>query len=173
MGALEPAETNVEPGLERHSDGDTVEAVMATARVLVALSARAVAELGDTITLPQFRVLVMATRHSPLTLKAVASGLHVHQSNATRTVDRLVEAGLISRRNDPTDGRQQLLDLTASGHGLIQEVNRRRRAAITETLARMRPDQRQAFGDGAAAFAAICGEPPDAVAWSVGWAATG
>jgi DNA-binding MarR family transcriptional regulator len=96
-------------------DGDAaalaaeVEAVMLAARVLVGVSAQSVAALDDTVTLPQLRVLVMVSSRGQLNLGAVAAGLGVHASNATRTVDRLVVAGLISRSEDPTDRRHLAL----------------------------------------------------------------
>jgi len=94
-----------------HSSADVplaeeVDAVMRTSRVLVGVIAASVEEVGSTVTVPQLRVLVMAADHAPLTLGAVAEGLGVHPSNATRTCDRLVSAGLLDRRDDPSDRRQ-------------------------------------------------------------------
>jgi len=71
---------------------DDVEAVMAAARVLVAVSAQSVTAVEDIVTLPQLRVLVMVASRTAPNLNAVANGMGVHPSNATRTVDRLVSA---------------------------------------------------------------------------------
>jgi hypothetical protein len=72
-------------------------------------------------------------------LNAVANGLGVHPSNATRAVDRLVSAGLLDRSDDPTDRRNLVFELTRSGRDLVDHVMDRRRAAIAAILARMPP----------------------------------
>lgn len=148
---------------------DSLDPVLAAARVLVALSAQSVAELADTVTLPQLRLLVMVESRTPMNLSAVADELGVHPSNATRAVDRLVSAGLLTRREDRTDRRNTLLELTTAGTSLVERVMQRRRAAIATILADMSPAQRQAFVTGAAGFAAAGGETPDAAAWEQGW----
>ena len=55
----------------------------------------------------------------------------------TRTVNGLVELGLVTRADDPTDGRQVILSLTPAGRSTIKETRRRRDlwfAARLETL---------------------------------------
>lgn len=74
------------------------------------------------VTLPQLRLLVMVSSRGPLNLGAVAAGLGVHPSNATRAVDRMVGAGLLSRSDDPTDRRNLVLELTPAGQALVDQV---------------------------------------------------
>jgi DNA-binding MarR family transcriptional regulator len=156
-------------------DGDAaalaaeVEAVMLAARVLVGVSAQSVAALDDTVTLPQLRVLVMVSSRGQLNLGAVAAGLGVHASNATRTVDRLVVAGLISRSEDPTDRRHLALELTAQGHAVVEKVMNDRRAAIAKILGRMPSSRRRSLVPALRAFAEAGGEVPADAVWSLGW----
>ena len=56
---------------------------MDATRVLVAVVAQSVAEVEDTVTVPQLRVLVMLHGHGRLNLGAVAAGLGVHASTAS------------------------------------------------------------------------------------------
>lgn len=114
-----------------------VDAVMVATRVLVAVSAQSVASVEDHITLPQLRVLVMIASRGTQNVTSVAQGLGVHASNATRTCDKLVEAGLLHRSEDPADRRNLLLELTQSGIQLVHTVTEHRRAAIESILARM------------------------------------
>ena len=100
---------------------DEVEATMLAARALVAISARSVTAVEDVVTPPQLRVLVMIASRGPLNLGAVARGLGVHPSNATRACDRLVSAGLVDRRDDPADRRNLQLQLTEDGRRLVDE----------------------------------------------------
>ncbi len=142
---------------------------MAAARVLVAVSAQSVAAVDDVVTLPQLRVLVMVASRGPLNLGAVARGLGVHPSNATRACDRLVVAGLLDRRDDPADRRNLVLDLTAAGRDLVDRVMNHRRAAIADVLDRMPPERRSELVPVLESFAAAGGEIPGDTAWSIGW----
>jgi DNA-binding MarR family transcriptional regulator len=148
---------------------DDVDAVMLAARVLVGVSARSVALVEDDVTLPQLRLLVMVASRGPLNLAAVATGLGVHPSNATRACDRLVTAGLLDRRDNPDDRRHLLLELTPSGRALVVRVMNQRRAAIAEILDRMPRSRRRALVGVLRSFAAAAGELPDREVWALGW----
>jgi DNA-binding MarR family transcriptional regulator len=149
--------------------GGDVEAVMAASRVLVTVSARSVAEVEDVVTLPQLRVLVMVASRGPLNLAAVARGLGVHSSNATRVCDRLVVAGLLDRRDDPADRRNLQLDLTEEGRRLVDRMMDHRRAAIMDALGRMPAVERAALVPVLRSFAAAAGEIDDESMWAMGW----
>jgi DNA-binding MarR family transcriptional regulator len=148
---------------------EDVDAVMLAARVLVGVSARSVALVEDDVTLPQLRLLVMVASRGPLNLAAVADGLGVHPSNATRACDRLVAAGLLDRRDNPDDRRNLLLELTTAGKALVARVMDQRRAAIAEILDRMPPDMRGALAKVLRSFAEAAGELPDRHVWALGW----
>ena len=152
---------------------NNVEAVMAAARVLVAITARSVAAVEEVVTLPQLRVLVMVASRAAPNLGAVANGLGVHPSNATRAVDRLVSAGLLDRGDDPTDRRNLVLKLTAEGQDLVDQVMDERRCAIAAILGRMPPARRRSLVPVMRAFAEAGGEAVDEAAWSLGWTTAG
>src|SRR6476659_1575411 len=78
-----------------------VEAVLAASRVLIGVAARSLAPVEDTVALTQFRALVIIASRGPLHLAALADAMQVHPSNATRTCERLVERGLLDRRDNP------------------------------------------------------------------------
>jgi DNA-binding MarR family transcriptional regulator len=148
---------------------EDVEATMLAARALVGISAQSLAEVDDVVTPPQLRVLVMIASRGPLNLGAVARGLGVHPSNATRACDRLVAAGLLDRRDDPADRRNLYLQLTDEGRGLVDDVMDRRRHAIAAVLERMPALQRTALVPVLATFAEAAGEMADEHMWSLGW----
>lgn len=135
-----------------------VDAVMRASRVLVAVVARSVAEVEDVVTLPQLRVLVMIASHGPQNLGEVAQTLGVHPSNATRTCERLVVAGLLLRRDDPDDRRYLRLDLTAAGRRLVEGVMRHRREGIEAIMDQMPPSRRKTMAGALGAFAKAAGE---------------
>lgn len=148
---------------------DDVEAVMAAARVLVAVSAESVAAVEDVVTLPQLRVLVLVASRTAPNLGAVATGLGMHPSGATRAVDRLVAAGLLDRSDDPTDRRNLVLELTEAGRALVDKVMDQRRGAIAAILDRMPAGRRRSLVPVMRAFAEAGGETDDKAAWSLGW----
>src|ERR1700737_1018482 len=82
-----------------------IDAVMRASRALVGIAAASIAEVDDAVTLPQLRVLVMVSTRGPLNLAAVAAGLEVSASNASRICDPLVEAGPADRREGPPERR--------------------------------------------------------------------
>lgn len=138
-----------------------VDAVMAAARVLVAVVASSVADVEDRVSLPQLRVLVMLATRGPLNLVAVAQSLGVHPSNATRTVERLVVAGFVDRRDVPSDRRNVALTLTRKGRTLVDSVFAHRRMAIERVVRAMPPAKRKALPSVLESFAHAAGEFPE------------
>lgn len=132
-------------------DPDQVEQVLAATRVFGALIAESLAGVEPPVTMPQFRVLVMASE-SPRNLSAVAQDLDVHPSNATRLCDRLVKAGLLHRERAVDDRRQVLLTLTPRGRRLVQKAMGHRREHVARAMAHMSEEQRSALASALTAF---------------------
>ena len=147
-----------------------VDAVMAAARVLIAVVARSVAEVGAELSVPQLRVLVVVATRGPQNLSAVAEALGFHPSNATRTVERLVSAGFLDRRDAPDDRRNVRLTLTKKGQRLVDSVFERRRAAIEQVVARMPESRRRALPAALESFAEAAGEAPEDHFGDMQWA---
>jgi DNA-binding MarR family transcriptional regulator len=148
---------------------EEVDAVMFATRVLVAVTAQSVTSVEDQVTLPQLRILVMIASRGPQNLASVAQALGVHPSNATRRCDKLVEAGLVHRSEDPTDRRNLVLRLTPSGRHIVQQMTDHRRAAIKGVLAKMPAALRGDLVPALRAFAEAAGELPAGQAWALGW----
>jgi DNA-binding MarR family transcriptional regulator len=71
------------------------------------------------VTLGQLRVLALLEDAGPMNLSAVAQGLAVDPSSASRTCDRLVRRGLVDRREDPGDRRNVVLTVTVAGRRIL------------------------------------------------------
>jgi DNA-binding MarR family transcriptional regulator len=132
---------------------------MAAARVFVGVVAASVAEVDDTVTAPQLRVLVLTASRGPWNMAAVAEALQVHPSNATRTVDRLVQSGLLLRRDSPMDRRNVELTLSRRGQTLVRSVMDHRRRALERVLQAMPADCRHDLVPALQSFADAAGEP--------------
>ncbi|MER5178508.1 MarR family transcriptional regulator [Streptomyces sp. NPDC002896] len=57
-----------------------------------------------------------------LGMSDLARRLKITRSRLTHAVNRLREAGLVDRREDPADGRGQLAILTDEGHALLDQA---------------------------------------------------
>ncbi|MFI7007612.1 MarR family winged helix-turn-helix transcriptional regulator [Streptomyces sp. NPDC050145] len=149
-----------------HGDGDlddvdaVTRAVLTASRVLVALSARSLAEVEDRVTLPQFRMLVVLSTRGATKLVALAELLGVAPSTAMRMVDRLIAAGLADRRINPDNRRETILQLTDEGRRTVEHVTARRRQEIAAIVQRLAPERRTALIDALTAFGEAVGEPP-------------
>ena len=146
-----------------------VDAVLAATRALVAISAQSVAKIETLVTRPKLRVLAIIASRGPQNLNFIAHALGVDLFTATRTCNKLVEAGLLHRSNDPTDRRELVLQLTESGRQLIQTMHEHRRAAVATILAKIGIEQRHSLVPHLLTFADAAGEVPDSSAWTFGW----
>ena len=144
---------------------DVVTAVLTASRALVAVSARSLASVEDTLTLPQFRMLVVLDSRGELSLSRLADHLAVNPSTALRMAERLITIGVITRRENPADRRTIRLALTDSGRRTVAEVTARRRAEIADIVAVIPPSQRAELIRALRNFATAGGEPPAATDW--------
>lgn len=143
------------------TDVDAVtDAVVTASRVLVAVSARSVAAIDDSITLPQFRLLVVLQSRGPVKLTTLAEHLDVNPSSATRTVDRLINNGLVARRVNPRSRREVVVELTPAGVAVVDQVTARRRQEIAGIVTRMPAALRTGLVAALEAFNEASGEPP-------------
>jgi DNA-binding MarR family transcriptional regulator len=140
--ATEPPPSHAE--LDREAEEVTL-AVMAASRLLVAVSARALASTDDTLTLPQLRALVVLHTCGPVKLAAMAATLGVNPSTALRMVERLESAGHMDRRTNPDNRREVILRLTPAGRELVERVLAHRRTEIRALVQRLPAEARSAL----------------------------
>ena len=137
------------------------------AKVVSGIIARSLTEAEASVTLPQLRVLVVTGDRSVLSMAEVAELLAVHPSNATRLVDRLVQAGLLDRRDDPQDRRQLRLTLTDAGTQLVRTVLDHRREAFRRLLSNLSRDAQAAIGAAMSSLASTEKNQTDEQTWVV------
>ena len=119
-----------------------ISQLMYASRAVTAAVVRALESVDASVSVPQMRVLVLLWTGQPLNLSAVANGLAVNASNASRTCDRLVSHGLVNRGEDAMDRRQVALTLTSCGKKFVEKLMRRREHELATIVARMsEPDR--------------------------------
>lgn len=71
------------------------------------------------LSLPQIRLLFVLAHFGPATVNQLAKRLQSGQSAASLLVDRLVQAHLAERTDDPADRRRAIVCLTEEGEALM------------------------------------------------------
>jgi DNA-binding MarR family transcriptional regulator len=79
----------------------------------------------------------VVARHEQLRPGELAGHLRVAPRSVTDVIDALEERGLVERAPDPTDRRATVVTLTASGRGLVDELDAARRADAHTYFARL------------------------------------
>ncbi|MFG2139712.1 MarR family winged helix-turn-helix transcriptional regulator [Streptomyces sp. NPDC048650] len=150
------------PEHDHHLDSDVEEviaAVLTASRLLVAISAHALAETEPTLTLPQLRTLVVLDSQGPVKLASLATALGVNPSTAMRMVDRLEAAGSVHRQAKPGNRREIVLNLTPKGRALVERVVSHRHARIADIVTRLPAAQRTGLITSLRALTDAAGEP--------------
>lgn len=121
--------------------GELRAAIMLAARRI--RSQRGEVGLSD----PQYTVLVWLTKKGSLTPGQLAELERIQPPSMTRTINGLVELGLVAKDEHPTDGRQVVVSLTEAGKAEVRETRRRRDAWLTKHLSTMTPDERATLAE--------------------------
>lgn len=67
------------------------------------------------ISVAEWAVIGELGAHAPVSLNELAAGLALDKTRLSRTVSGLVERGMVERRANPADNREQRISLSASG----------------------------------------------------------
>lgn len=78
--------------------------------------------LGSGYTFTQCHVLFELATHQSLNLMQLAENLLIDKSNASRTVKKLVDLGLVKDERVVSDNRQKLFSLTAAGEKVLRST---------------------------------------------------
>jgi DNA-binding MarR family transcriptional regulator len=89
------------------------------------------------VTMPQAKLLYLLGAAGELHMSELVARLGVSLSTVSGLVDRIVEAGLAARRDDPADRRQVVVALTPAGHDLIDRFRELNARGMRDLLARL------------------------------------
>ncbi|HWC12003.1 MAG TPA: MarR family transcriptional regulator [Acidimicrobiales bacterium] len=85
----------------QHGVADVTEAVLGASRALVGIAARSLVCMGQSVTLAQYRVLVLLHGRGPQAMGDLAATLGVNPSRVRRLYNVLVDKRLIRRKPAP------------------------------------------------------------------------
>ena len=116
---------------------------------------------GETLSVPQFRVLAFLGRNPGASLSAMAGFVGVTVPTASAAVERLVRRGLVTRRGDPRERRRVQLGLTPAGTSLLRRAGAGARARIAARLAALPTAERVALARGLELLRDALGAPAE------------
>jgi DNA-binding MarR family transcriptional regulator len=97
------------------------------------------AEAG--VTPSMLSALSSAERQGSLTMRDLCHAEQVQPPTMTRIVAALVEAGLVVREADPSDGRVAWVNVTPEGRRLLERSRRRKEAYLAKALRSLEPEE--------------------------------
>lgn len=102
---------------------------------------RQVSDLG--LTMPMFVALNVIAFDGRQTMTTLVEHLALSTSATSHMIQRLVELGLVERRDNPDDRRQKVLALTDDGGALVGAMMRSRFAELKDSVAPLSASTRQ------------------------------
>ena len=131
------------------ADGEVdVSSAEAGLAVLLEACERSLEEVGAAVPPAQMRALLIIESAGSLNLSRLALALGASASAASRLVDRMQLAELLTRDRAAASRREIVLVPTESGRRLAEWIRGRRRAALGEVMQAMTPDGRAALARG-------------------------
>jgi DNA-binding MarR family transcriptional regulator len=96
----------------------------------------------ERVTEGQRSVLFALAKNGAQTLSSLSEHERVTPPSMNRTINALVEAGLVTRVGAEDDGRKVSIDLSPTGHTFIADTRHKRDAWFTQQLAALTPAER-------------------------------
>jgi DNA-binding MarR family transcriptional regulator len=119
-------------------------------------------EIG--ITMSQAKLLYVVVASGQIHMAELPARLGVSLSTVSGAVDRLVDAGLLARREDPADRRQVLVDATETGAALLDRFRELNQQQLRWLLGRVAPEDLSTVESAYRILVAATADLPDPVA---------
>jgi len=125
------------PGSRREREFRAVLSVMSTARLWTNAVERRLRERTGQTRARWETLFAIAFAGGPTTASEIAKRMGIQWPALVRMLDALETDRLIGRRGNPADGRSRLIELTAAGEQVVEEVRNTVDPARAEVLADM------------------------------------
>lgn len=113
---------------------DTAPGELVAALYAVLNGTRQLSRGRDELDRASLGVLHQVSTEGPVRLSDVACGVGLDASTVSRHVRALADADLVTRTEDPEDGRAALLSVTRGGKAVLRRTFERRRATLGAAL---------------------------------------
>lgn len=95
------------------------------------------------LTMPQFNILMQLHYQRECGVSDISARMDITNAAASQLVDKLVQAGLLERAEDPHDRRVKQLRLSAQGLELVETGLAARYRWVDELIERLEPAERE------------------------------
>jgi len=92
-----------------------------------------------------WRTLAVLANYAPISAKALAQTLDIHQVQMTRALTKLHDLGLLSRRTDKHDKRKIVLQLNRKGKAIYEKIVPRAQALEDTNFSNFSAAERKQF----------------------------
>jgi DNA-binding MarR family transcriptional regulator len=100
-------------------------------------------ETAHGLTVPEWRVMAVLGHSAPLSSLEVGRRTAMDKAKVSRALQRLISSGLVVRRNNPSDNRQNMLALTSKGRATYAQIVPQALELERELTAVLSPDERK------------------------------
>jgi DNA-binding MarR family transcriptional regulator len=132
------------------AEGCAAEVLEVMPAVMDAMRGAMRRQVGEQLSVPQFRCLNFITQRPGSSVSAVAAFLGVTLPTASAMVDRLVRAGSVQPTTAVADRRRSELHVTPAGREQIEHMRSGARVEFARALAACTPAELQALHQGMA-----------------------
>ncbi len=108
-------------------------------------SARFVKASG--FSMPQFFLLMQVHRHENCGISGLSEHLEITNAATSQLVDKLVQAGLLERAEDPHDRRAKQISLSPAGEAFIAKAIAERSRWVDSLAVVLNPDEQQKIAE--------------------------
>jgi DNA-binding MarR family transcriptional regulator len=136
----------------------TADLLLIASRLLVAISARSIARVDETMTIPQLRAVLVVAAAGRMTVENLSNALGGERSATGCVAERLVAAGLVALRPHGKSRRELLVVLTPRGAKLVEDLAAFGRQEWGGVVRRMAPAEQGALLGALTAFTAAVGD---------------
>ena len=99
------------------------------------------------LSFPQFSILMHLHYKGQCGISDISERMDVTSAAASQLVERLFQAGLVERAEDPHDRRAKHITLSPKGSALLSEGMERRFGWVEPAVASLTPEQREKAGE--------------------------
>ena len=99
------------------------------------------------LSMPQMTTLLVIREHGEMSVKEIAQATHVSPPSVSAMIDRLVELGMVTRRNSRVDRREVRVAMTKRGKERVETLESELLKTVVEILKRIGPDYAQQWCD--------------------------
>lgn len=94
------------------------------------------------LTPSQASVVSTLDLHGPMTMSRLAEHEGIAKPSTTGIVGRLIDKGLVAKRDDPSDRRSSIVAITPGGSQLLEQRRRERTAYLAKRIEDLGQDDR-------------------------------